>query len=48
MRYILDKPKYDHIFIDEIQDLTNIQIKIFDGFHKNSMTLAGDETQLLS
>ena len=48
MRYILDKPKYDHIFIDEVQDLTNIQIKIFDGFHKNSMTLAGDETQLLS
>lgn len=48
VRYLLNKPKYDHIFIDEIQDLLDIQLKIFDGFHNNSMTLAGDETQLLS
>jgi DNA helicase IV len=46
--YTLDKPNYDHIFIDEVQDLLPIQIKILNWFHSNSMTIAWDETQLLS
>jgi len=46
--YKLNKPEYDHIFIDEVQDLLPIQIKILNWFHNNSMTIAWDETQLLS
>ncbi len=46
--YIFKKSVYDHIFIDEAQDLSKIQMKIINWFHKNSMTIAWDESQLLT
>lgn len=45
--YSLNKAIYDHIFIDEVQDLSKAQIQIVNWFHNNSMTIAGDETQLI-
>jgi len=48
IQYSFNKPFYDHIFIDEVQDLTPSQIQIVNGFHNNSMTLAWDESQLLT
>lgn len=45
--FVFKRPTYDHIFIDEVQDLSKIQMKIVDWFHKNSMTIAWDESQLV-
>lgn len=46
--YSLSKTIYDHIFIDEVQDLSKAQIQIVNWFHNNSMTIAWDESQLLT
>jgi len=47
LSFDIHKPKHDHILVDEVQDLQPIQIQILNGFHKNSMTIAWDPTQLL-
>jgi superfamily I DNA/RNA helicase len=40
LSFDIHKPKYDHILVDEVQDLQPIQIQILNGFHNNSMTIA--------
>ncbi len=47
VNFVFKRPLYDHVFIDEVQDLSKIQMKIVDWFHKNSMTIAWDESQLV-
>ncbi len=47
-KFEIHRPNYEHILIDEVQDLFPIQIQIINCFHNNSMTLAWDPTQLLN
>ena len=47
INFVFKRPFYDHIFIDEVQDLSKVQMKIVDWFHKNSLTIAWDESQLV-
>ena len=42
---ILEKYKYDHIFIDEVQDLQPMQLKVLVGINKGTLTMSGDERQ---
>ncbi|WP_066069801.1 UvrD-helicase domain-containing protein [Neobacillus soli] len=37
--------KYDHIFVDEMQDLQPMQLKVLVFLNKGSLTLSGDERQ---
>ena len=46
--YLIDKqgfPKYDHLIVDEVQDVSPMQIKLLNMLSNNSMTIAGDLTQ---
>ena len=42
---ILNKEKYDHIFIDEVQDLQPMQLRVLVNINKGTLTLSGDERQ---
>lgn len=42
---ILDKDRYDHIFIDEVQDLQPMQLRVLVNINKGTLTLSGDERQ---
>ncbi|MGM0901833.1 MAG: UvrD-helicase domain-containing protein [Bacillota bacterium] len=42
---ILNKDKYDHIFIDEVQDLQPMQLRVLVNINKGTLTLSGDERQ---
>ena len=42
---LLDKNKYDHIFIDEVQDLQPMQLRVLVNINKGTLTLSGDERQ---
>lgn len=42
---VISIPKYDHVFVDESQDLSALQIGVINLLHNNSMTLAGDFNQ---
>ena len=42
---ILNKDKYDHIFIDEVQDLQPMQLRVLVNICKGTLTLSGDERQ---
>jgi DNA helicase II / ATP-dependent DNA helicase PcrA len=37
--------KYDHIFVDEMQDLQPLQLKVLVFLNKGTLTLSGDERQ---
>jgi len=39
--------KFDHIFVDEYQDLSGIEMAVLNSLHNNSMTLAGDTNQTI-
>ena len=43
------KPRYDYIVVDEVQDITNIQLKcILQSLkHKNHFILTGDSNQIV-
>jgi len=36
---------YDHVVVDEVQDLMPVQLALLDTLHNNSMTLVGDVSQ---
>ena len=38
---------FNHIFIDEVQDLSPIEVKIFNNLHNKGMTIAWDITQVI-
>ncbi|MDM5326842.1 UvrD-helicase domain-containing protein [Neobacillus sp. CF12] len=42
---IIGTAKYDHIFVDEMQDLQPMQLKVLVFLNKGTMTLSGDERQ---
>ncbi|MDR6999674.1 UvrD-helicase domain-containing protein [Neobacillus niacini] len=42
---LLHKEKYDHIFIDEVQDLQPMQLRLLVNINKGTLTLSGDERQ---
>jgi DNA helicase II / ATP-dependent DNA helicase PcrA len=42
---LLNKEKYDHIFIDEVQDLQPMQLRVLVNINKGTLTLSGDERQ---
>ncbi|MEH6886662.1 UvrD-helicase domain-containing protein [Priestia megaterium] len=42
---IMEKDKYDHIFIDEMQDFQPMQLKVLVFLNKGTLTLSGDERQ---
>ncbi|WP_423410447.1 UvrD-helicase domain-containing protein [Heyndrickxia sp. MSNUG] len=42
---LLKKEKYDHIFIDEVQDLQPMQLRVLVNINKGTLTLSGDERQ---
>ncbi|WP_084783237.1 UvrD-helicase domain-containing protein [Bacillus dakarensis] len=42
---LADHLRYDHIFVDEMQDLQPMQIKALTGLTKKTITLAGDAKQ---
>jgi DNA helicase II / ATP-dependent DNA helicase PcrA len=42
---ILNKDKYDHVFIDEVQDLQPMQLRVLVHINKGTLTLSGDERQ---
>ena len=45
LHQILNKEKYDHIFIDEVQDLQPMQLRVLVNINKGTLTLSGDERQ---
>ncbi|WP_394234115.1 UvrD-helicase domain-containing protein [Niallia oryzisoli] len=45
LHLILNKSKYDHIFIDEVQDLQPMQLRVLVNINKETLTLSGDERQ---
>lgn len=42
---IQDEDMYDHIFIDEVQDLQPMQLRVLVAINKGTLTLSGDERQ---
>ncbi|MEW9053437.1 MAG: UvrD-helicase domain-containing protein [Neobacillus sp.] len=42
---IIGTQKYDHIFVDEMQDLQPMQLKVLVFLNKGTLTLSGDERQ---
>ncbi|SFE65233.1 UvrD-like helicase C-terminal domain-containing protein [Bacillus sp. OV194] len=42
---VLNKDKYDHVFIDEVQDLQPMQLRILVHINKGTISLSGDERQ---
>ncbi|MGE7609647.1 UvrD-helicase domain-containing protein [Peribacillus frigoritolerans] len=42
---IMETDKYDHVFIDEMQDLQPMQLKVLVFLNKGTLTLSGDERQ---
>ncbi|USK48026.1 UvrD-helicase domain-containing protein [Bacillus sp. CMF12] len=42
---LLKKEMYDHIFIDEVQDLQPMQLRVLVNINKGTLTLSGDERQ---
>lgn len=42
---LLHKEKYDHIFIDEVQDLQPMQLRVLVNINTGTLTLSGDERQ---
>ncbi|MDR7079771.1 superfamily I DNA/RNA helicase [Neobacillus niacini] len=42
---IIGTEKYDHIFVDEMQDLQPMQLKVLVFLNKGTLTLSGDERQ---
>lgn len=42
---LLNKEKYNHIFIDEVQDLQPMQLRVLVNINKGTLTLSGDERQ---
>lgn len=42
---LLNSEKFDHIFIDEVQDLQPMQLRLLVAINKGTLTLSGDERQ---
>lgn len=42
---VMERDKYDHIFIDEMQDFQPMQLKVLVFLNKGTLTLSGDERQ---
>ncbi|PDZ39775.1 hypothetical protein CN520_00460 [Bacillus cereus] len=42
---LLNENKYDHIFIDEVQDLQPMQLRVLVAITKGTLSLSGDERQ---
>ncbi|MEM5644053.1 UvrD-helicase domain-containing protein [Bacillus toyonensis] len=45
LHQLLDENKYDHIFIDEVQDLQPMQLRVLVAINKGTLSLSGDERQ---
>ncbi|KAA6461558.1 AAA family ATPase [Bacillus cereus] len=45
LHQLLYKNKYDHIFIDEVQDLQPMQLRVLVAINKGTLSLSGDERQ---
>jgi DNA helicase II / ATP-dependent DNA helicase PcrA len=45
LHHLLNKNKYDHIFIDEVQDLQPMQLRVLVNINKGTLSLSGDERQ---
>ncbi|WP_179865770.1 UvrD-helicase domain-containing protein [Bacillus wiedmannii] len=45
LHQLLDENKYDHIFIDEVQDLQPMQLRVLVAITKGTLSLSGDERQ---
>ncbi|PGZ13434.1 DNA helicase UvrD, partial [Bacillus thuringiensis] len=45
LHQLLDENKYDHIFIDEVQDLQPMQLRVLVAITRGTLSLSGDERQ---